>query len=159
MKQRQNKKQRILPYSLGHGFELKQSHIPNAGDGVYATRAYQKGELLSEFAGELLNENEYNNLDEKNEYIIQIEDDGNIINSENVPKVEGVAIAQWINDPRNAKLYNVYAVASPDSRHIYLYAKRNIKQGEELFFNYSAGYWKQWQKIHKRQPFKLLTLS
>jgi len=51
-------------------------------------------------------------------------------------------LARYINDPLLPLAYNVKFVKRPESSHAEVVATRDIVEGEELFVDYGAGYWR-----------------
>ena len=142
-------------HSLGRGFELNRSQIPDAGDGVYTTQAFAKGALLSCFDGTRLTKPE---AERKRDGFYQLDlgpkDDDMVIDAATVRRKCGSPIGGFINDPRNSKLVNVRFRREGDK--VMIYAKRNLRQGEELFWDYGRMYWKTFEHATGKKPVKLV---
>lgn len=97
------------------------------GRGVYATKAIRKGRRIIEYTGERVSwEEAPNDPDDPHTFNFGLEN-GDVIN----PEVGGNE-ARWINhscDP------NCEAIEEDD--RIFIYAMRNIRPGEELFYDYA----------------------
>jgi uncharacterized protein len=111
-------------------FEIRRSRIQ--GRGVFATRKIAAGTLLIEYRGEHISDEEADrrypfNEDERHHTFLFRLDDGSVIDA----GVSGNA-AKYINhscDP------NCEAVE--EDFHIYIYALRDIRKGEELVYDYN----------------------
>jgi hypothetical protein len=60
---------------VGNGVTVKKSNIPNAGNGLFADRAFSKGELITEFRGNLIDKKRADELRDsgKSQYIRALE--------------------------------------------------------------------------------------
>lgn len=94
-------------YSIGHGFELKPSQIPNSGDGIYTAQTFVKHTLLSCYDGKRFTKDE---ADKKGDAHYQLElgdcDDDMVIDASYIKRKSGACIGGFINDPRNYRLTN-----------------------------------------------------
>jgi SET domain-containing protein len=110
-------------------FEIRRSRIQ--GRGVFATRKVPAGTLLIEYRGERISDEEADrrypfNEDERHHTFLFRLDDGSVLDA----GVGGNA-AKYINhscDP------NCEAVE--EDGHIFIYALRDIRKGEELVYDY-----------------------
>ena len=120
-------------------FEIKKSKIKGAGKGVFAKKEIKKGEHIGYYTGKVINAKQ---LDKEpyisSLFILQITKDHfvygegkgsnfvSFINHSNKPNAELIVSTRW-------KTGRIAAV-------------RKIKPGEEIFYNYSAGYWSALEK-------------
>jgi SET domain-containing protein len=106
-------------------FEVRSSSVH--GRGVYATNPIRKGRRIIEYTGERVSwEKAPNDPDNPHTFNFGLEN-GDVIN----PEVGGNE-ARWINhscDP------NCEAIEEDD--RIFIYAMRNIRPGEEFFYDYA----------------------
>lgn len=130
--------------------ELNYSSIKNAGLGIFAKDKIPKGKFLGNYVGEIL---DGNNL-EKNQYIFDT-----IIGSEK-KKIDGVDLnkSNWTRFMNSSlgddKIMNVICITCNNkdiynksnsekiclNGYIIFYAKKDIKVGEELLFDYGLNY-------------------
>lgn len=110
-------------------YEVKKS---SAGLGLFATAAFKKDELIIEYTGERITEEEANQRGGK--YLFELNDDWTIDGKgrENT--------ARYLN---HACKPNCRPELNDDETQIFIYAKRAIKPGEELTYNYGKMYFDQ----------------
>jgi SET domain-containing protein len=101
----------------------------SAGLGLFATADFKKGDFIIEYTGEKITEAEANRRGGK--YLFELNDDWTIDGKsrENT--------ARYLN---HACKPNCEPELDENEEHIYIYAKRNIKAGEELTYNYGKMY-------------------
>lgn len=94
-----------------------------------------KGTLIIEYTGEKITADEANCRG--GQYLFEINDkytiDGKGRNN----------LARYINHSCRP---NCYPEISEDEKHVYIYAKRAIKAGEELTYDYGKEFWKEYIK-------------
>jgi SET domain-containing protein len=100
-----------------------------SGLGLFTTKDISKGELVIEYTGEKITEAEANLRGGK--YLFELNDNWTIDGKgrEN--------IARYLNHSCKP---NCNPELDDEEEHIYIYAKRNIKAGEELTYNYGKMY-------------------
>jgi SET domain-containing protein len=111
-------------------YEIRRSSIQ--GRGVFATRKIREDALIIEYRGEVISDEEADRRypfedDERHHTFLFLLDDGSVIDA----GVKGNA-AKYINhscDP------NCEAVE--EDGHIFIYALRDIRKGEELVYDYN----------------------
>ncbi len=101
------------------------------GLGLFANVAFKKGDRVIEYTGEKITTDEANRRG--GQYLFELNDDYTIDGRgrEN--------IARYIN---HSCAPNCRPEITDDEKHIYIYAKRAIKVGEELTYNYGKEFWK-----------------
>lgn len=119
-------------YTLPHMVTTEEKHVvkkSSAGLGLFATIDFKKGELVIEYTGERITEAEANERGGK--YLFELNDDWTIDGKgrENT--------ARYIN---HACKPNCAPELDDAEEHIYIRAKRDIKAGEELTYNYGKMY-------------------
>ncbi len=107
-------------------FEVKRS---SAGLGLFATTSFSKGDLVIEYTGEKITEAEANRRGGK--YLFELNDSWTIDGKGRENK------ARYINHSCKP---NCYPELDDAEEHIYIYAKRAIKAGEEITYNYGKMY-------------------
>lgn len=105
----------------------------SAGLGLFAATAFKKGDLIIEYTGERITEAEANRRGGK--YLFELNDDWTIDGKgrENT--------ARYLN---HACKPNCEPELSEDETQVFIYAKRNIKPGEELTYNYGKMYFDEY---------------
>ena len=101
----------------------------SAGLGLFATSEYKKGELVIEYTGERITEAEANRRGGK--YLFELNDNWTIDGKgrENT--------ARYLNHSCKP---NCYPELNEEETRIFIFAKRAIKVGEELTYNYGKMY-------------------
>ncbi len=101
----------------------------SAGLGLFATAEFKKGDLVIEYTGERITEAEANRRGGK--YLFELNDDWTIDGKgrENT--------ARYLNHSCKP---NCYPELDENEEHIFIFAKRAIKPGEELTYNYGKMY-------------------
>lgn len=110
-------------------YEVKKS---SAGLGLFATATYKKGDLIIEYTGERITEEEANRRGGK--YLFELNDNWSIDGKgrENT--------ARYIN---HSCAPNAYPELTDDETQVFIYAKRAIKPGEEITYHYGKDYFKR----------------
>ena len=129
--------------------EIRQSTIPNAGNGVFAKQNINSGDMLGYYRGEALTPDQYNKRFKDKlyaAYVLPVQNGTINVDAEK----NGYNWVSRVNTPRGTNMKtNIYW---DDNGHVY--AKRNIKAGEELFVSYGAAYWRGFNKAHKNKTMK-----
>ncbi len=104
----------------------------SAGLGLFAGTTFEKGELVIEYIGETISEEEANKRGGK--YLFELNDSWTIDGKgrEN--------IARYINHSCKP---NCYPELNEDETKVFIYAKRKIAPDEELTYNYGNYYFNQ----------------
>ena len=120
---------------------VKKSQLPNAGKGLYTTKAIKKDSRVIEYKGEIITWKEYDKrvASNKDGYLFYV-NRNKCIDAFPTPQHK----ARYANDAnglvrlkgvKNNCEYQVF-----DER-CYIIALRDIKAGEEIFVDYTKGYW------------------
>jgi SET domain-containing protein len=102
----------------------------SAGLGLFANTDFKKGELVIEYVGEKITDAEAQRRGGL--YLFELNNDWTI---------DGKArsnIARYIN---HSCIPNCYPELDENEERIFIYAKRSIKSGEELTYNYGKYYY------------------
>lgn len=104
----------------------------SAGLGLFATAAYEKGELVIEYTGEIIADEEAQRRGGK--YLFELNDAWTIDGKgrENT--------ARYLNHSCKP---NCEAELSEDEKQVFIHTKRKIAPGEELTYHYGKDYFKQ----------------
>ncbi len=100
------------------------------GLGLFTTEPIVKGEFIIEYTGEKITEEEANRRG--GQYLFEL-NDAFVIDGKGREN-----LARYINHSCRP---NCYPEIDEDEQHIRIYAKRGIKAGEELNYNYGKGFW------------------
>lgn len=131
---------------LNAGVSVRQSSIRGGGRGVWAERAFARGELITEYAGEVLCAEEARKRTERGQFqfLATLAPGYKVIEGIREPR-EDCGCASFINHSATAK--NAVLEAKDDKKltHKRLFAKalRPIQAGEEVFIDYGRTYWRR----------------
>ena len=135
--------------TIGDGLEVKESEIPGAGNGLFATTDFLSNDVVTIYEGEWISGKEANSRPATHSRSIYR---GLVIDGLKVPE-HGRGGGSFINDPRNAELYNakLVSVHIPEFSHgrllkdkgVYVLATRWIRPGDEIYVNYGKGGFKR----------------
>ena len=112
---------------------VAQSSLPNAGLGLYTSASIEKGTVISNYTGQILNkkEREQNNSD----YILQVSDDC-YIDAE-----QSTSLCRFINDGMGPLNNAEIVVFESEPNSAYAVAIRYIAPGSEILASYGSEYW------------------
>ncbi len=118
---------------------IKDSLIPNAGQGAFIDVDVKKGSLLGKYIGEPLTNEEYVNKypDGKSFYVLAVPGEEDMFVDASDPSK-----SNWTRYINHDKKSNVRWEIGGD-----VIATRNIPAGSELYLNYGKQYWKGWNHI------------
>jgi hypothetical protein len=129
-----------------NGAKVQPSTIPNAGRGVFATRPFVKGSLVTEFAGESITRDEALVRREQGDHLYIRSLDWNTLVDGVKEPVEGRGLGSLCNDgilpQHNNCVYKRYWHSQYCRYQLVLKATRDIMEGEEFLVSYGRGYWK-----------------
>jgi uncharacterized protein len=120
---------------------VKTSKLPNAGKGLFTTKAIKKGTHVIEYRGEIIDWKEYSKRvkEDKDGYLFYI-NKTRCIDAFSTKQYK----ARYANDAagigRVKGLKNNCCYEVVDNR-CYILAEKDIKAGEEIFVNYTKEYW------------------
>jgi uncharacterized protein len=120
---------------------IKESQLPNAGKGLFTTRAIKKNARIIEYRGEIIRWKEYLKRvgEDKDGYLLYISKE-RCIDAYPTPQYK----ARYANDAaglsrqRGLKNNCDYEIINNKG---FIVANRNIEAGEEIFVNYTKEYW------------------
>ncbi len=101
----------------------------SSGLGLFAGETFKKGDLVIEYTGEKITEEEANRRGGK--YLFELNDNWTIDGKGRENK------ARYLNHSCRP---NCYPELDEKEEHIFIFAKRNIKVGEELTYDYGKMY-------------------
>lgn len=132
--------------------KLGNSLVKGAGNGLFAGRAFAKGEMITEYPGKIISLEDY---DEESDYALMI--DGMVIVGPEEYE-DPTAAGQFINDVAciteltcNEILRYITTVTLCNTYLVHIegtgldkwlvIAIKDIEEGEELYHHYGVGYW------------------
>lgn len=125
----------MVQVELGKDVELRDS--PGKGKGVFALRDIPSGSLLTRYTGAVLSDDEYdarlNSGATSGDYALQLTE-GWIVDGENPQRSNWV---RYLN--HNLRRQNCDGYEVPGA--VVIVTRRDVKEGEELFFDYGPEYW------------------
>lgn len=129
----------FLDGNVFSGLAVQRSFIPAAGNGLFALRHFQKGDLLCVYRG--------TDLSLKDVLKMKLEDKDYVmggfgLNCHLDASSHVDVLARYINDNfMNRKSINTKFVKSKKYKFALVIALRNIEPGEELYASYGDSYW------------------
>jgi SET domain-containing protein len=121
---------KTVPATIDDGVLISPSLIPNAGMGLFAQRAFRKGEYITLYDGEVLTREEANKRPCHTHMAAR---EGTIVDGLKTP-VRGKGGGSFANGTLFEKESNAIIVCQLAS--LFVKAKRNIKSGEEILVCY-----------------------
>ena len=138
------------PYCYQHlkseqHLQVKQSHIKEAGLGLYTTIDRKKNKPIIEYTGRTVVSH---NPDYGGDYVLQVKNDPpTFINADETTDGAG-RFSNMARRGQGYKLKNNSQLATDRGKGS-LKATKNIKSGDEILTNYGAGYWRQKEKSER----------
>ena len=132
--------------AISNDVKIKPSRIPQAGNGLFSNRRFQKGELVCEYTGKVLTLLQAIRTPDKT-YMMGGFGLNVHLDAQECPESMG----RYINDPRNPELLNVEFVKLRDARKALVVATRDIEVDEELYVSYGEGYWRVHEGVEMRK--------
>ncbi|KAJ3271199.1 hypothetical protein HDV01_006988 [Terramyces sp. JEL0728] len=145
-------KEYIIPNNFGDLFEIKQSLIPNAGNGLFAKRTIPKSTFLGFYFGVPMTEDEFDSLKEgkgqasvyshryRNTVLDATNDDGTLYT-----KKDGVDCPFYYINERKGHV-NVQFVEGIVVNQIICNTIKKIERGQELFVDYGVDVDRFWER-------------
>ncbi len=109
----------------------------SAGLGLFANREFKKGEQIIEYTGETVTEEEANRRGGK--YLFELNDNWTI---------DGKGRSNTARYINHSCKPNAYPELTEDEKQVFIFAKRTIKPGEEITYNYGKFYFNMEIKPH-----------
>lgn len=119
--------------------EVKESVLPGAGSGLFATDYISKGSLIVEYKGRITTWSEVDHEEGKNGYIFYVTRN-HVIDAGNYKS----ALARYANDARGiGRVKGVLNNAEyvEHGKKVYIQAVKDIPAGAEILVNYGKEYW------------------
>ncbi len=124
--------------------QVKESSIPNSGNGLFTLVDIPKDTQIVEFTGEEVTKEEIKKLTGvRSNYLIEMSN-GRIVDVYNSDSV-----AKYANDAEFGGGKNNSEIQEYEDGKIWLVSTKKIKAGEEIFCSYGPEYWESWKKENK----------
>ena len=122
------------------GLQIRKSTVPNAGLGLFARRAFKKGEIVARYTGDLIETQageEHRDGFGGSKYVLEMSERVSVDAART-----NTADGRMCNDPRGSgKRANVKFSVNQQTKTATVRAKRAIAAGEELLLSYGRGFW------------------
>jgi len=131
--------------------EVKTSTIPNAGNGLFAKKAFHKGEKIDEYTGTIISAEKADEItnnakpgDISADYLINLSN-GKVLDCYKTKCLAGIA-----NDAEGyVKMkgyHNNAEIQELNNNRVFLVATKDIPEGAEIFVAYGPAYWEEYKK-------------
>ncbi|KAJ1460635.1 hypothetical protein M885DRAFT_478187 [Pelagophyceae sp. CCMP2097] len=127
--------------------EVRESLLPSAGEGLFATKNFEAGEAICDYRGVVLSLARAVQLPDKN-YLM-----GFGLNVHVDARLAFAVPGRYVNDNFDVLLINARFEKSAPARRATLVALRDIHAGEEVYAQYGASYWRH-RKIDTGDAYK-----
>jgi SET domain-containing protein len=141
------------PVLFSAEFEVRQSNIPGAGDGVFAKSDIPSQMLILEYEGLFKYANDTSSLDSK--YGLGVGNNVTIVGTSMASKINDICLFQLVDEEGLAQLrqnivpshkhlsYNCefYIQGVGEFAQAYIRSIKDIHVGDELYINYGPNYW------------------
>jgi hypothetical protein len=143
-------------YTIGNGLEVKKSQIEGAGNGLYATRPFKKGEVITGYAGKEISYDEAARRIAANplafSHMRTVERQHTLIYGKKKPR-DGIYGGSFANDARNTQFHNNAKFFEKWDHKLAKYitvmkAEEDIEPQQEIFVGYENEYWKRMKAIN-----------
>ena len=127
---------RVVRLFQEEGVEVRQSRIPDSGNGLFASRDFAPGEPLGEYRGRVLSLLQAHRLEDR-DYLMG----GFGLNSHVDARFALDAPARYVNDHFDKSKLNAEFHKDKARKRALLVATRSIRRGEEIYASYGESYW------------------
>ena len=123
---------------------VKQSTIPNAGNGLFAKRFFKKDSIIGYFKGNIISNEEVNSINDsghiKRYYLVELDDYKTLDTYDYQSPVIYANDAEWLTKIDGFANNSSIGITKNRSR-AYIYATKDIPVGSEIFLEYGEDYW------------------
>lgn len=127
--------------------EVKKSTISSAGKGLFATKAFAKGEYVTSYKGDLLTKEQYDAMDPSNDYVLMVSKN-KFIDAEK-STVQDARYCNMARSKDRPAVRNNVAFSYSTQRGAFIVALKAIKPGDELLVSYGRSYWPAKEKLKR----------
>jgi hypothetical protein len=145
--------------TLGNGLEVRTSQIKDAGNGLFATKKFNKGELITGYSGEVIDYEEAERRVAANpdafSHMRTVNRRFSLIDGYKVPK-DGYYGGSFANDAQSTQFHNnakfdVMFLNKIGEHFVVMRATENIEPDQEIFVDYGADYWKRVKALNLKK--------
>lgn len=157
--------------TLGNGLETRESTIPGAGLGLFATRDFADGEVITSYYGQIISYKEARTRPHshiRSLYTMRTAIDGRFMRdgtpiTDPATQLQGLGAASLCNDTRTGNDNALFVVMhsaenlqkfesfqkngnwklDPEQSDVFIFADGPISEGQEIFVSYGKDYWKR----------------
>lgn len=140
--------------TIGDGVVVEPSEIPGGGNGLFATRFYKKGQLITGVDGTLISHKEADDLKAKGQHThirTLIRQHLCVDGLKKWPAPEGRGGGTYANDGRdeydNNAEFKIVTILDGTLPLCFLKATQDIEDGEEIMVSYGRQYWQIHDKM------------
>ncbi|EQC28509.1 hypothetical protein SDRG_13837 [Saprolegnia diclina VS20] len=133
---------------IAEGLAVRPSRLPNAGDGLFATKPFTPGDAVCVYTGDILTTSEALHVANKS-YLMRL-GQGVYVDARSRPNVA----ARYINDCRSRGVHNVVFEKDPALCQAIVRATRPIAVDDEIYVDYGTWYWLAYNMAHKASRIK-----
>ncbi|KRX00067.1 hypothetical protein PPERSA_07264 [Pseudocohnilembus persalinus] len=145
--------------------EIKQSNIPNSGDGLFVKKNFEKDEVISEYRGKIIDSKYCNHaIYDYEDKMVWVNEQYCIIGNNIASKANDIIdfnlkyyntniFKKWVEEQQFPTLKNLsynaefYLVKNK----AFIKATRDIQNGEEVYLSYGFDYWKHFYDIYSNK--------
>ena len=148
---------KYLPLCFIHlkqnGLQVKQSNIPNGGDGLFTLIARQRNELIGEYSGEELTDAQLQNWYGNDTAPFAFKARGNF----NVDPACERCYSAYANTARGSNYQNncTFIVSHQGGTRVRVRTTKAVPANAELFVAYGANYWNNLQGTYLTSKYKV----
>ena len=124
-----------------HGLQVKNSHIPNTGQGLYTTKTIKKGQKVASYGGSVVSQNAYNQ--NPSGYGIHL-NNNQVLDGKSTQS----GLGRYANTCKTAnkrlgqcKGQNAKLTVNHRNQTASIKATKKIKAGEEVYVPYGNNFW------------------
>jgi hypothetical protein len=120
-----------------HGTRVAKAQVRGAGMGLHATRDFERNEIIADYTGELIHDDNDDGVG--GPYFLGLtRRDHGCIDAARTNSGDG----RWINDPRGTgRRPNCKFASVPGTTEVRVRTLRRVKKGEEFLLSYGRSYW------------------
>jgi len=137
------------------GLQIKKSHIPKAGLGLYALKEFNRGDVITPYGGELITTRDPNL---GGDYMLELKKGPPRVLIDGSPKVSNKSTGGYSNSckpPDKRAGYcngqNAHFEINRRTKTANIVATKKIKPKEEIYSTYGAEYWRSANNRKKKK--------
>mmetsp|Transcript_10917 Transcript_10917/g.28355 ORF Transcript_10917/g.28355 Transcript_10917/m.28355 type:complete len:149 (-) Transcript_10917:310-756(-) len=118
-----------------NGFDVRESRLPGAGQGLFAMKHFKAGDPIGTFAGHVVPEERVKRMSqEEREFVL-----GGFVNNKSVDATRNLnVLTRYIRDNSDQSALNAKYMRLPKEYIAVVVATRDIEPGEEIYASRAA---------------------